>query len=214
MSSMPGPLTEYLDAVTAPFPADTAARLRAELGGHALAAAEALADQGHPDPLGAALADLGWVREVRRALERQHYTQAEDETLLACRFWRRAEPSSPVSLGLGVATLLGAPLALLWLERPVAWGVYGALCALILTVAVLERWLPRRFPARSARVLRALVRLGFVPAVLIGFQALSLSGQDTLWAVLLGTGVGFWLTARREWQTLWPLRRKALAGAR
>ncbi|WP_221091125.1 hypothetical protein [Deinococcus aquaedulcis] len=213
MTHTPQCLTDYLAAVTAPFPADTAARLRGELQAHVLEAAEALADQGDPTPTETALRDLGSVREGRRALERQHYTGAEEEVLLACRF-AHLKRTSAFSLALGAAIILAWPLLLLWLERPITWGLYGALGAVVLASAILERWVPRRFPACSARVLLGLLRLCMVPAVIGAFQVLALNGEATRWAGLLGAGVGFWLVARHDWRTLWSLLPKALSGAR
>lgn len=89
-------LERYLQDVTAPFPPDTARRIRLDLEEHALAHADALRDAGHPDPEAAALAALGPVREVRRALERAHYTLAQEESLLRLRAFRRAAKREPV----------------------------------------------------------------------------------------------------------------------
>lgn len=61
------PLNRYLDTVTAPFPPDTARRIRHELEEHALAHADALRAARHPDPEGAAQAALGSASQVQQA---------------------------------------------------------------------------------------------------------------------------------------------------
>ena len=68
-------LAAYLDEVTAPFPEDSAARIRADLTGHVL---EAVAP-GEPDAaaIREAVAALGPAAEVRAALEGQFFTRAD-----------------------------------------------------------------------------------------------------------------------------------------
>ena len=85
------PLARWLDTVTAPFPPDTARRIRRELEEHALAHADALRDAGHPDPEGAALAALGSVGQVQHALMETHFTRAEEEEPHANLAYRKAE---------------------------------------------------------------------------------------------------------------------------
>ncbi|MFC6802155.1 hypothetical protein ACFQDE_10870 [Deinococcus caeni] len=66
-------LAAYLDEVTAPFPEDSAARIRADLTGHVL---EGLAARDGVE-LREALAALGPAAEVRAALKAQFFTRAD-----------------------------------------------------------------------------------------------------------------------------------------
>ncbi|MCP2014328.1 hypothetical protein L1280_001465 [Deinococcus sp. HSC-46F16] len=86
------PLSRYLDTVTAPFPPDTARRIRHELEEHALAHADALRAAGHPDPEGAAQAALGSASQVQQAPMGAHFTRLEEEELWANRAYRKADP--------------------------------------------------------------------------------------------------------------------------
>lgn len=99
-------LGRWLDTVTAPFPPDTARRIRRELEEHALAHADALRGAGHPDPEGAA---LGSATGVQHALMQTHFTRAEEQNLLKLRAYRsssRRPTSGSLLLGFVCSLLM------------------------------------------------------------------------------------------------------------
>lgn len=212
-------LTRYLDAVTAPFPPDTAHRIRRELEEHALAHADALRGAGHPDPEGAALAALGSVGQVQRELMRQHFTRSEEDRLLGLKVFRTAMRRDSVG-----QLLAGALVGLLmpsWLLTQADGYVLETwlLAALWLLAHLGLLWLSWRAswrcPPRSAGVLRACLADLFWP--LAAFLML-LPG-----AVVHGPGFGVWplsaavlvlagvMAAHGE---IWRHLPKALRGAR
>lgn len=210
-------LERYLQDVTVPFPPDTARRIRLDLEEHALAHADALREAGHPDPEAAALASLGPVQEVRRALERAHYTRAEEEELQANRFYRKAEPRNVGQLLLETAVLLALPFVAMLLpgwDEGFAWWSYAIYVAGVLSGKAVDWIIPRHFSARSARVVMSLMRgmLG-----IFVFAALQLIWQGVtpgFWGGLLGVGLGYGIATLFFFRVLWSCLPKALRNAR
>jgi len=200
-------LVAYLDEVTAPFPEDSAARIRADLTGHVL---EAVAARDGLE-LREALAALGPAAEVRAALEAQFFTRADVAWLERDGQMRRlltdgVKASGPLwreALG-----MLGGVGLLTWLicgwpgipaligSRSFTWAVPALL---LLELALLEgvQQMILRQPARSAAVLRRmygtlLAPLGFalslpvfVPGVVTEPLLLAAAlGGALLWAYL------------------------------
>ncbi|GGS02292.1 hypothetical protein [Deinococcus sedimenti] len=197
-------LAAYLDEVTAPFPEDSAARIRADLTGHVLDAAA-------PGGVGMqeALAALGPAAEVRAALDGQFFTRADVAWLERDGQMRRlltdgVKASGPLwrtalgmICGVGLLTWLicGWPgIPALIGSRSFTWAV-PALLLLELVLLESVRRLILRQPARSAAVLHrmygtllaplgiAVNLLVFVPAVVAepGLLAAALGGA-LLWA--------------------------------
>lgn len=210
-------LERYLDDVIAPFPPDTARRIRLDLEEHALAHADALRGARHPDPETAALAALGPMREVRRALERAHYTSAEEEALWANRAYRKAEVRS---LGrILLETLFGLALPFLaallpgW-DNGFAWWGYAAYATGVLLLAWVEWTIPRRLSPRSVRVMLGLLRgssaLFIIPALYLIWYGESPDLWFTLSSVICGAGIAYFFWIR----PLWAYLPKALRNAR
>jgi len=173
-------LAAYLDEVTAPFPEDSAARIRADLTGHVL---EGLAARDGVE-LREALAALGPAAEVRAALEAQFFTRADVAWLERDGQMRRllsGGPRVPAPLWQSALWGVGAVALLTWLvcgwpglpaligSREFTW-VVPALLALELALLEGVQQLILRQPVRSAAVLRRMYGTLFAP---LGF-ALSL----------------------------------------
>ncbi|GHG31445.1 hypothetical protein CBQ26_19195 [Deinococcus indicus] len=220
-------LAAYLDEVTAPFPEDSAARIRADLTGHVL---EAVAP-GEPDAaaIREALAALGPAAEVRAALEGQFFTRADVAWLERDGQVRRLLTDGVKASGpLWRATLgiLGGVGLLTWLicgwpgipaligSRSFTWAV-PALLALELVLLESVRRLILRQPARSAAVLHRmygtlLAPLGF--ALSLPVFAPDVVTEPLLLAAALGAALLWaYLTRPREALTL---AGKAWRGAR
>ncbi|WP_027459621.1 hypothetical protein [Deinococcus murrayi] len=214
---VPSPKTfdAWLEAVVAPFPDDTAERLRAELSAHHAEALAALREAGHPDPEGAALAGLGPVPEVREALKHAYFTRLEDEALRSAPLWPVADPESPRRAALGTVLALALPPVagmLGWLSF--GWAAYSVYAVGLLLLGTLSRWVPRRVAPRSGRVLhRALKSLWHV----LGAASLSpvwFGADPQGWVVVAGITAGVALAEAAALRPLWPYLPKALRGAR
>lgn len=210
----PTPLSRYLDTVTAPFPPDTARRIRRELEEHALAHADALREAGHPDPEGAALTALGSATEVQHALMQTHFTRAEEEALWANRAYRRAEPREPGGLVFDAVIGLALPFISLLVGWGFSWVAYGVYVAGILVLGMLEGAIPRRWPARSARTLLVLLRAGRGIFAMLGLYTIWLSESSAFGAAILGIALGAVIGLLTWLRPLWPYLPKALRGAR
>ncbi|WP_189069118.1 hypothetical protein [Deinococcus radiotolerans] len=159
-------LAAYLDTVTAPFPEDSAARIRADLTGHVLDATA----PGEPDAasIRAALVALGPADEVRAALEAQFFTRADvawlerDQRVRRLLTERTRGPGPVWTAVLRVGVIVGV---LTWLAcgwpglpalfgpRAFTWAV-PALLALELTLLEIGQRVVQRRSVRSAAVLR------------------------------------------------------------
>lgn len=210
-------LSRWLDTVTAPFPPDTARRIRRELEEHALAHADALREAGHPDPEGAALTALGSVGQVQHALMQTHFTRAEEEALWANRAYRRAEPRR---LGrIVLETLFGLALPFLatllpgW-DNGFAWWGYSVYVTVCLLLAGAEWTIPRRWSSRSARLVLGLFRAGSGLAVMLALYAIWYAGTPHLWFAWNSVALGWGFVATVLLRPLWPHLPKALRGAR
>lgn len=212
-------LDRYLDTVTAPFPPDSACRIRRELEDHALAHADALREAGHSDPEGAALAALGSATQVQHALMRTHFTREEEQGLLQIKAFRSSlRRPTPRTLWLG---LLGSLLMPGWIllqsgdSRPAAWGLALLWWSAYLVPLLIGWRVGHTFPARSAGVVGAWLGGLFWPVAgfLMVLPGVILHGPGylvwpTLVSGLLLTGVVM-VHGR-----LWALLPKALRGAR
>jgi len=220
-------LAAYLDEVTAPFPEDSAARIRADLTGHVL---EAVAP-GEPDAaaIREAVAALGLAAEVRAALEAQFFTRADVAWLERDGQVRRlltdgVKASGPLwRAALGI---LGGVGLLTWLicgwpgipaligSRSFTWAV-PALLALELVLLESVRRLILRRPVRSAAVLRRMSGTLFAPlgfALSLPVFAPSVVTEPLLLAAALGGSLlGAYLKRPREAMVL---AGKAWRGAR
>lgn len=217
-------LAAYLDEVTAPFPEDSAARIRADLTAHVLDAAA---------PGGAgmqeALAALGPAAEVRAALEGQFFTRADVAWLERDGKMRRLLTDGVKGPGTAWTALLGSVAGvgvLTWLVcgwpgvpapfalRPFTW-VVPALLALQFMLVLIDFPPGMRRPARSVAVLRRvsgtlMVPLGFALNLLVFVPGVV--SEPALLAVALGaTLLWAYLTRPREALTL---AGKAWRGAR
>lgn len=218
-------LDAYLDEVTAPFPEDSAARIRADLTGHVL---EGVAARDGLE-LQEALAALGPADEVRAALEAQFFTRADVAWLERDGQVRRllaGGPSAPAPLwqsalgcvaGVGLLTWLicGWPgLPALIGSREFTW-VVPALLTLELTLLELAQRLILRRPVRSAAVLRRVSGTLVTPpsiALSLPVFAPSVVTEPALLAAALGGALlAAYLTRPREALTL---AGKAWRGAR
>lgn len=209
-------LAAYLDEVTAPFPEDSAARIRADLTGHVL---EAVAARDGLE-LREALAALGPAAEVRAALKGQFFTRADVAWLERDGQLRRllaGGPSAPAPLwqsalgcvaGVGLLTWLvcGWPgIPALIGSRDFTW-VVPALLTLELALLEFAQRLILRRPVRSAAVLRRMygtlvTPLGF--ALSLPVFAPSVVTEPLLLAAALGSAlVAAYLTRPREALTL------------
>ncbi|MFD1731677.1 hypothetical protein ACFSC4_12345 [Deinococcus malanensis] len=141
-------LEKYLQDVTCRFPPDTAERIRRDLEEHALAHIQELKEAGHPDPEGTALAALGSVSEVYRALEQQHYTLLQETELEAIRAYRNVKVQSLAQILLGFPLWLALPFlnVLLDPEETFFWGWYAAYVLGLLPILALEWWIPGILP--------------------------------------------------------------------
>ena len=207
-------LAAYLDEVTAPFPEDSAARIRADLTGHVL---EAVAP-GEPAAaaIREALAALGPAAEVRAALEAQFFTRADVawlerdgqmRRLLTDDLKERTPPWRRALWGVGAVALLtwlvcGWPgLPALLGSRNFTW-VVPVLLALELALLEGVQQLIRRQPVRSAAVLRRMsgtlvAPLGF--ALSLPVFAPSVVTEPLLLAAALGGSLlGAYLKRPRE----------------
>lgn len=218
-------LDAYLDEVTAPFPEDSAARIRADLTGHVLEAVAARDGLELQEALGA----LGPAAEVRAALKGQFFTRADVAWLERDGQLRRllaGGATAPAPLwqsALGCVAVVGL---LTWLvcgwpgipaligSRDFTWVVPILLTLELALLEFAQRVILRR-PARSAAVLRrvsgtliappsiALNLLVFAPGVV---------AEPTLLAAALGSAlVAAYLTRPRE---ALALAGKAWRGAR
>jgi len=110
----------WLSAATQGLPPEVVHRVRAEYTAH-------VAESGLPEA--EAVAALGQPKTVRRALEREHFTRAEEDALWASRAYRTAEVRSVprLLLELPFALALGflVPLLRGW-DGTFAWTSYGA----------------------------------------------------------------------------------------
>lgn len=213
----PTPLARWLDTVTAPFPPDTARRIRRELEEHALAHADALREAGHPDPEGAALTALGSAAQVQHALMEAHFTRTEEEELWANHLYRKAGGWSPTRTLTETVFLLALPFLtrLLpgWDNDFLGWG-YAAFALWVVLLPVLRWAVVCRFPERSARVLLTLWGFVFSTGLMVMLNLIWYGAtSEFLFAVsglLLGAGVVYASAG-------WSLRKhlpKALRGAR
>ena len=209
-------LAAYLDEVTAPFPEDSAARIRADLTGHVLEAVGARDGL----ELQEALAALGPADEVRAALEAQFFTRADVAWLERDGQVRRLLMDGVKASGAlwrAALGMLGGVGLLTWLicgwpgipaligSRSFTWAV-PALLLLELVLLESVRRLILRQPARSAAVLHrmygtliappgiALNLLVFVPDVV--------TEPALLTAALGGALLAAYLTRPREALTL------------
>lgn len=212
-------LSRWLDTVTAPFPPDTARRIRRELEEHALAYADALRNTGHPDPEGAALAALGSANQVQRALMRTHFTRAEERELLRVGAYRSASRRpSPGTLWLGLLCSLLMPGWILLQSgdfQSEAWVLAGLWWSAFL-VPLLTSWrVSRTFPARSAGVVGAWLSDLFWPtaAFLMLLPGVIIHGPGyVVWPLLVS---GLLLTGLVTVHgRMWALLPKALRRAR
>ncbi|AKH16901.1 hypothetical protein [Deinococcus soli (ex Cha et al. 2016)] len=217
-------LAAYLDEVTAPFPEDSAARIRADLTAHVLDAAA---------PGGAgmqeALAALGPAAEVRAALEGQFFTRADVAWLERDGKMRRLLTDGVKGPGTAWTSLLGSVAGvgvLTWLVcgwpgvpapfalRPFTW-VVPALLALQFMLVLIDFPPGMRRPARSVAVLRRvsgtlMVPLGFALNLLVFVPGVV--SEPALLAAALGAALLWaYLTRPREALTL---AGKAWRGAR
>lgn len=217
-------LAAYLDEVTAPFPEDSAARIRADLTGHVLDAAA---------PGGAgmqeALAALGPAAEVRAALEGQFFTRADVAWLERDGQVRRlltdgVKASGP--LWRAALGMLGGVGLLTWLicgwpgipaligSRSFTWAVPALLLLELALLEFAQRLILRR-PVRSAAVLRRMYGTLFAPlgfALSLPVFAPSVVTEPLLLAAALGSAlVAAYLTRPRE---ALALAGKAWRGAR
>ncbi|MDR6219747.1 hypothetical protein [Deinococcus soli (ex Cha et al. 2016)] len=217
-------LAAYLDEVTAPFPEDSAARIRADLTAHVLDAAA---------PGGAgmqeALAALGPAAEVRAALEGQFFTRADVAWLERDGKMRRLLTDGVKGPGTAWTALLGSVAGvgvLTWLVcgwpgvpapfalRPFTW-VVPALLALQFMLVLIDFPPGMRRPARSVAGLRRvsgtlMVPLGFALNLLVFVPGVV--SEPALLAAALGAALLWaYLTRPREALTL---AGKAWRGAR
>ena len=209
-------LARWLDDVSRPFPYDTARRIRRELEDHALAHVEALREAGHPDPEGAALAALGSPYQVQRELRQEYFTRWEEDQLWSLKVYRRAEPPSVRRWGLDMASGLALP-PLLGFLFPVAfgfhWGGYPFYVLVVLLVSGLDRWIPRHFPPRSARVVLVLKQSVSYFVILLYFQTVW-PWEQADWMTVTATLIGAGIATLFQLRPLWSVVPKALRGAR
>ncbi|MFN4250863.1 hypothetical protein [Deinococcus sp.] len=218
-------LDAYLDEVTAPFPEDSAARIRADLTGHVL---EAVAARDGLE-LREALAALGPAAEVRAALKAQFFTRADVAWLERDGQLRRllaggATAPAPLwqsALGCVVVVALLTWLVCGWPGLPALIGsrdftwVVPILLTLELALLEFAQRLILRRPVRSAAVLRRVsgtlvAPLGF--ALSLPVFAPGVVTEPGLLAAALGSAlVAAYLTRPREALTL---AGKAWHGAR
>lgn len=213
----PTPLARWLDTVTAPFPPDTARRIRRELEDHALAHADALREAGHPDPEGAALAALGSATQVQHALMQAHFTRAEEDELHANHLYRKAGGWSLIRTLTETVFLLVLPfLARLlpgWDHDLVAWAYVVYVLWALLSTAL--RWsLVRRFPERSARVLLSVWSFVFSVGLILTLQLVWHGSTSEFLFVASGTLLGAGVVQMSMGWSLWKHLPKALRGAR
>lgn len=207
-------LTRYLGAVTAPFPPDTARRIRRELEEHALAHADALREAGHPDPEGAALTALGSVGQVQHALMQTHFTRLEEEELHSNRAYQKADSRGLGGLVLDALVGLSLPFVSLLVGWGFSWALYGVYVAGVVVLGTLEWAIPRRWPARSARVVMALLRAFRSLFVMLSLYAIWLSTDSSFWAAVVGVAVGAGTVHLGSLRPIWRYLPKALRGAR
>lgn len=218
-------LAAYLDAVTAPFPEDSAERIRADLTGHVLEAVAARVGL----ELREALAALGPAAEVRAALEAQFFTRADVAWLERDGQMRRllaegAKEHTPgwksalgCVAGVGLLTWLvcGWPgLPALIGSRDFTW-VVPALLTLELALLEFAQRLILRRPVRSAAVLQRVFGTLAAPlAFTVGLVVFApgVSAEPALLVAGPGAfGVVAYLTRPREALTM---AGKAWRGAR
>lgn len=205
-------LDAYLDEVTAPFPEDSAARIRADLTGHVL---EAVAARDGLE-LREALAALGPAAEVRAALKGQFFTRADVAWLERDGQLRRLltdDLKERTPLWMRALWGVGAVALLTWLvcgwpglpaligSREFTW-VVPALLTLELALLEFAQRLILRRPVRSAAVLRRMsgtlvAPLGF--ALSLPVFAPSVVTEPLLLAAALGGSLlGAYLKRPRE----------------
>ncbi|PTA68645.1 hypothetical protein [Deinococcus arcticus] len=211
----------WLEEVTAPFPADTAWRLRAEFRGHHEQAVDALTRLGDPAPAQTALRELGEPATVIAALEHTHFTRAdlawmerdaELKRLLADPERRPQGPvrwrdwaQLPVWVAIGTYLICGWPghPSPLMPEFPFA-PLVPALLTLSTAINLTGHWLISQRPARSAAVLArcwAAINHPFNGALLLLFMFGLYEWVLALWLILLGLTV---LRRPREALSLLP----------
>ncbi|PNY82013.1 hypothetical protein [Deinococcus koreensis] len=208
------PLADWLEQVTGPFPEETATRLRQELGAHAEATADALRQQGEPEPMTAALRQMGPASELRRSLETVHFTRSDLQALWALRGFQVMSPVGVTLSGLGLALLPFLPF--FHGGRTFQWAAYALYLMVVLVLSVAELRLPRRLHDQSRRVLLTLARLmtgGWVLVMLtfVWLPADSTSVTAEAAAKLCGWAIG--VSFLRPWALL-RLLPKALGNAR
>ena len=218
-------LAAYLDEVTAPFPEDSAARIRADLTGHVLEAVAARDGLELQEALGA----LGPAAEVRVALKAQFFTRADVAWLERDGQLRRllaGGATAPAPLWQSVLGCVAVVGLLTWLvcgwpgipaligSREFTW-VVPALLTLELALLEFAQRLILRRPVRSAAVLRRMYGTLFAPlgfALSLPVFAPSVVTEPRLLAAALGSAlVAAYLTRPRE---ALALAGKAWRGAR
>lgn len=205
-------LDAYLDEVTAPFPEDSAARIRADLTGHVLEAVGARDGL----ELREALAALGPAAEVRAALKAQFFTRADAAWLERDGQLRRllaGGATAPAPLwqsALGCVVVVGL---LTWLvcgwpglpaligSREFTWAVPILLTLELALLEFAQRLILRR-PVRSAAVLRRVsgtlvAPLGFALSLPV-FAPSVVTEPGLLAAALGGSLLGAYLKRPRE----------------
>lgn len=217
-------LAAYLDEVTAPFPEDSAVRIRWDLTAHVLDAAALDGAR-----IQEALVALGPADEVRAALKAQFFTRADVAWLERDGQLRRLlaeEETAPAPLWQSALGCVMVVSLLTWLIcgwpglpaliglREFTW-IVPALLTLELALLEFTQRLSLRRPVRSAAVLRRVSGTLFAPlgiALSLPVFAPSVVTEPALLAAALGAALlGAYLTRPREALTL---AGKAWRGAR
>ncbi|MBZ9712278.1 hypothetical protein [Deinococcus multiflagellatus] len=208
------PFDHWLTQVTAPFPGDTAWRLRAEFSAHHEQAVDALTQLGDPEPAQTALHELGEPATVIAALAHTHFTRADLawmerdgdlKRLLADPDQLHREPFGrwvagvALWLGLSVWLLFGLPGLPSSMSAHTAFGLLPGLLLLALVgVQLGERWTVSRRPQRSAAILRRCWRVLWHPLGGLLVAAALLGPHPLLGLVALGLTLHAFLTRPRE----------------
>lgn len=210
----------WIAHATAPFPEETAGRLRAEYLGHLEAARDDLADAGHAQPEEEALRRLGPAELTRHALERTHFTADELDALRSDPWFGRIRAGTWRDLSMAVPVLALWPLLFLatgfFASRTFHWDAYFVYLGAVALYVWLELWSLQHLPALSRRILQAALRplLAAVPILTASFifrpsEVEQLAAE--LFAKLLGLAIGLTLTFPRP---ALRLLAKAWRGAR
>lgn len=108
-------------------------------------------------------------------------------------------------------------LALPFMSLLVGWGfswvAYGIYVAGVLVLGTLEWAIPRRWPARSARVVLVVLRSARSLFVMLSLYAIWLSQDSSFGAAILGVAVGAGIVHLILLRPLWSHLPKALRGA-